>query len=130
MTSHQGQNEKSRRGRPRSPCAPNMVQFRPLFPELRDFKKRHTPPRVPPTPSSPPAHPAEARDSGQGLPTIAKAHPRGEVPPGPRDSGQGLPTIAKAHPRGEVPPGPRDSGQGLPTIANLAVGCWLVGNGF
>ena len=28
--------EKSK-GRPRSPCAPNTVQFQPLFPELRDF---------------------------------------------------------------------------------------------
>ena len=33
--------EKSK-GRPRSPCAPNMVQFRPLFPELRDFEKNGT----------------------------------------------------------------------------------------
>ena len=33
--------EKSK-GRPRSPCAPNMVQFRPLFPELRHFEKNGT----------------------------------------------------------------------------------------
>ena len=33
--------EKSKE-RPRSPCAPNMVQFRPLFPELRDFEKNGT----------------------------------------------------------------------------------------
>ena len=33
--------EKSK-GRPRAPCAPNMVQFRPLFPELRDFEKNGT----------------------------------------------------------------------------------------
>ena len=31
--------EKSK-GRPRSPCAPNMVQFRPLFPELQHFGKK------------------------------------------------------------------------------------------
>ena len=30
--------EKSK-GHPRSPSAPNMVQFRPLFPELRQFKE-------------------------------------------------------------------------------------------
>ena len=30
--------EKSK-GCPRSPCAINMVQFRPLFPELQDFEK-------------------------------------------------------------------------------------------
>ena len=29
--------EKSK-GRPRSPCPPNMVQFRPLFPELRHLE--------------------------------------------------------------------------------------------
>ena len=35
--------EKSK-GRPTSPCPPNMVQFRPLFPELRQFEKKgHTP---------------------------------------------------------------------------------------
>ena len=33
--------EKSK-GPPRSPCALNMVQFRPLFPELRHFKKNGT----------------------------------------------------------------------------------------
>ena len=33
--------EKSK-GRPRSPCAPNMVQFRPLFPELWHFGKNGT----------------------------------------------------------------------------------------
>ena len=33
--------EKSK-GRPRSPCAPNMVQFQPLFPELRYFEKNGT----------------------------------------------------------------------------------------
>ena len=33
--------EKSK-GHPRSPCAPNMVQFRPLFPELRHFEKNGT----------------------------------------------------------------------------------------
>ena len=27
------------KGRPRSPCAPNMVQFRPLFPELRHLRR-------------------------------------------------------------------------------------------
>ena len=31
--------EKSK-GRPRFPCAPNMVQFRPLSPELRHFEKK------------------------------------------------------------------------------------------
>ena len=31
------------KGRARSPCAPNMVQFRPLFPELRHFEKNGTP---------------------------------------------------------------------------------------
>ena len=31
---------KTWKGRPRSPCAPNMVQFRPLFPELRHFEKK------------------------------------------------------------------------------------------
>ena len=31
------------KGRPRSPCAPNMVQFRPLFPELRHFEENGTP---------------------------------------------------------------------------------------
>ena len=30
------------KGRPRSPCAPNMVQFQPLFPELRHFEKNGT----------------------------------------------------------------------------------------
>ena len=30
------------KGRPRSPCAPNMVQFRPLFPGLRHFEKNGT----------------------------------------------------------------------------------------
>ena len=30
--------EKSK-GRPRFPCAPNTVQFQPLFPELRHFEK-------------------------------------------------------------------------------------------
>ena len=30
--------EKSK-GRPKSPCAPNTVQFQPLFPELRHFEK-------------------------------------------------------------------------------------------
>ena len=30
------------KGRPRSPRAPNMVQFRPLFPELRHFVKTGT----------------------------------------------------------------------------------------
>ena len=30
------------KGRPRSPCAPNMVQFRPLFPELWHFEKNGT----------------------------------------------------------------------------------------
>ena len=30
------------KGRPRFPCAPNMVQFRPLFPELRHFEKNGT----------------------------------------------------------------------------------------
>ena len=29
-------------GRVPPPCAPNMVQFRPLFPELRDFEKNGT----------------------------------------------------------------------------------------
>ena len=33
--------EKSK-GHPRSPCAPNMVQFRPLFPELRHFETNGT----------------------------------------------------------------------------------------
>ena len=33
--------EKSK-GPPRSPCALNMVQFRPLFPELRHFEKNGT----------------------------------------------------------------------------------------
>ena len=33
--------EKSK-GRPRSPCAPNTVQFQPLFPELRHFEKNGT----------------------------------------------------------------------------------------
>ena len=33
--------EKSK-WRPRSPCAPNMVQFQPLFPELRHFEKNGT----------------------------------------------------------------------------------------
>ena len=27
------------KGRPRYPCAPNMVQFLPLFPELRHFEE-------------------------------------------------------------------------------------------
>ena len=31
------------KGHPWPPCAPNIVQFRPLFPELRHFEKRHTP---------------------------------------------------------------------------------------
>ena len=30
------------KGHPRSPCAPNMVQFRPLFPELQHFGKNGT----------------------------------------------------------------------------------------
>ena len=33
---------KKSKGRPRSPCAPNMVQFQPLFPELRHFEKNGT----------------------------------------------------------------------------------------
>ena len=33
--------EKSK-GRPTSPCAPNMVDFRPLFPELQHFEKNGT----------------------------------------------------------------------------------------
>ena len=30
------------KGRPRSPCAPHMVQFQPLFPELRHFETNGT----------------------------------------------------------------------------------------
>ena len=33
---------KKSKGPPRSPCALNMVQFRPLFPELRHFEKNGT----------------------------------------------------------------------------------------
>ena len=33
---------KKSKGRPRSPCAPNMVQFRPLFPELWHFEENGT----------------------------------------------------------------------------------------